>query len=456
MLFFRRKPKPQIIPRAEHCLSRRDIDPDALKVLYRLASLNHEAYLVGGSVRDLLLGRKPKDFDVGTDARPNEIRREFRNCFLVGKRFRLAHIVFGKKVIETATFRKAPDANAVQDEHGLYQYEDNTFGTPEEDALRRDFTVNGLFYDIKSFAIIDYVGGLKDLKARIIRSIGDPTIRFREDPVRMMRAVRFAAKLGFEIAPGDQKAIRKFASELTNASVSRLCEEIQRLFVRGATERSLRLAFELGILEPLLPSLTAWLQASPDHQEQTWAALRALDTIAKDHEVTPATAFVALYTPMVNEAIETARRTAQRRVNERYLRRITAEKILNPVVKKYRLPRAVWMTAVDIFELHLRLQCPPSKASGRDVRFAVHNVFPEVLMGARVLALLTPDTPWQIEAWEALHKSLAKPKGRSSGKDSESEEPQPKPHSRRPRRRPRRRRKGKPGETSAQSKPQQA
>ena len=135
MFLFRRKNKPIIIPRQEHNLSRRDIDPDALKVLYRLASLHHRAYLVGGSVRDLLLGRTPKDFDVGTDARPNEIRRQFRNCFLVGRRFRLAHIVFGKKVIETATFRKAPDPNAVQDEHGLYQYEDNTYGTPEEVAM---------------------------------------------------------------------------------------------------------------------------------------------------------------------------------------------------------------------------------------------------------------------------------------------------------------------------------
>ena len=148
MFFLRKRNKAKIIPRAEHCLSRRDIDPDALKVLYRLASLNYDAYLVGGSVRDLLLGRAPKDFDIGTDARPNEIRHNFKNCFLVGKRFRLAHIVFGKKVIETATFRKAPNPNAVQDEHGLYQSEDNTFGTPQEDALRRDFTVNGLFYDI--------------------------------------------------------------------------------------------------------------------------------------------------------------------------------------------------------------------------------------------------------------------------------------------------------------------
>jgi poly(A) polymerase len=295
MFFLRKRNKAKIIPRAEHCLSRRDIDPDALKVLYRLASLNYDAYLVGGSVRDLLLGRSPKDFDIGTDARPNEIRHNFKNCFLVGKRFRLAHIVFGKKVIETATFRKAPNPNAVQDEHGLYQSEDNTFGTPQEDALRRDFTVNGLFYDIKTFSIIDYVGGLKDLQNKCIRSIGDPCIRFREDPVRMMRAVRFAAKLGFEICPNDIKAMKKFAHELANASISRICEEIQRLFVQGATERSIHLAYDYGLLDNLLPSLAKWMHESKDHEAKVWASLTALDTLAQTQEVSNAVAFAMLF-----------------------------------------------------------------------------------------------------------------------------------------------------------------
>lgn len=434
-LFRRKRPKPLIIPRNEHTLSRRNIDGDALKVLYRLASLNHEAYLVGGSVRDLLLGRTPKDFDVGTDARPNEIRREFRNCFLVGRRFRLAHIVFGKKVIETATFRKAPDPNAVQDEHGLYQTEDNTFGTPEEDALRRDFTVNGLFYDIKTFSIIDYVGGLKDLKAKVIRSIGDPAIRFREDPVRMMRAVRFAAKLGFTIASTDIKAIRRYAGELKNASVSRLCEEVQRLFVRGATETSITLAYEYGLLRELLPTLTQWIEESPAHLQEVKAALRALDEVSQTRETTVSMAFAALYWPMVARMISAMRPTGKR--NERHLRKVSAEKAFAPAVAKYRLPRAVWMTAVDILELVSRLTSAPNTDSPRDLRLINHPLFPEILTAADIFKKLNPDAGWQLKAWNAFYRHDGPPADLAEG---ETLPERPNPHSRKMRRRSKRRR----------------
>src|SRR5437660_3633583 len=202
---------PRIVPRAEHSISRRDIDPDALKVLYRLRQYDHVAYLVGGSVRDLLLGRRPKDFDIGTSAHPYQVKKLFRNCWIIGRRFRLAHVKFGPKVIEVATFRRqvapgeevvqdgvpAPDPSTPEGEHLIHR--DNTFGTPEEDAFRRDFTINALFYDIATFSIIDYVGGLDDLDARVIRSIGDPEVRFLEDPVRMLRAVVLAARLDFRI-----------------------------------------------------------------------------------------------------------------------------------------------------------------------------------------------------------------------------------------------------------------
>jgi poly(A) polymerase len=443
MFFLRKKNKPTIVPRSEHSLSRRDIDPDALKVLYRLASLNHEAYLVGGSVRDLLLGRKPKDFDVGTDARPNEIRHIFRNCFLVGKRFRLAHIVFGKKVIETATFRKAPRPDAVQDEHGLYQYEDNTFGTPQEDALRRDFTVNGLFYDINTFSIIDYVGGLKDLKNKCIRAIGDPNIRFREDPVRMMRAVRFAAKLGFNICSSDQKAIKKYASEIANASLSRLCEEIQRLFVQGATERSIRLAYDYGLLEALLPDLYQWMKASPDHREQVWNALQALDKVSETRETSNAVAFAMLFYPMVTHAVEQlrAKTPSGKRFNTFHARRLAAEKVLSPIVKHYRFPRALWMTAVDILELTDRLTRKPDPASARDIRFINHGIFPEILQGADVFKTLFPERTWQIEAWTTLYRN-AGPIARQKREGDYI--PPVNPHSRKARRRrPKHRRKAK-------------
>lgn len=435
MFFFKRKhPKPTIVPREEHTISRKQIDPDALKVLYRLADRNHEAYLVGGSVRDLLLGRTPKDFDVGTDARPNEIRREFRNCFLVGRRFRLAHIVFGKKVIETATFRKAPEATDVVDEHGLYQSEDNTFGTPQEDALRRDFTVNGLFYDIRTFAIIDYVGGLKDLKARLIRSIGDPFIRFQEDPVRMMRAVRFAAKLDFEISANDIKAIRRCAPTLANASVSRLCEEIQRLCVHGATERSIRLAYEYGLLAVLLPELAAWISASGANANALWRSLHALDALAGEVEASPALAFAALYWPMTSSFI--AQGKPARRGNERFLRRQAAEKALGPAIRQYRLPRALWMTAADILELATRFAQPPREDSARDLRFLNHVLFPLCLVGAKILSAQGDLPADHFDAWAQAYQRLGPPARVEQG---EAVPERPNPHRRRMRRRPRRR-----------------
>jgi len=212
---------PVVVPRAGHAISRRQIDPDALKVLYRLHQNNFTAYLVGGSVRDLLLGRRPKDFDVGTDAHPYQVKRLFKNCWIIGRRFRLAHVRFGTKTIEVATFRRqlsaaelaAPDepgGGIVVDELGDVDrmvHRDNTFGTPEEDAFRRDFTINALFYDIADFSIIDYTGGLEDLEARVVRSIGDPVERFQEDPVRMIRAVSMASRLDFSIDPPIDAAI---------------------------------------------------------------------------------------------------------------------------------------------------------------------------------------------------------------------------------------------------------
>src|SRR6476646_5019047 len=205
--------EPTIVPRSQHTLSRRDVDPDALKVLYRLHEHNYIAYLVGGSVRDLLLQRRPKDFDIGTSAHPHQVKKLFRNCWIIGRRFRLAHVRFGTKTIEVATFRRlvspeelaATEAEAAaieasadaaddrsQDARDRLVHRDNTFGTPEEDAFRRDFTINALFYDIGTFSIIDYTGGLQDLRDRLVRCIGDPTERFQEDPVRMLRAVAMA------------------------------------------------------------------------------------------------------------------------------------------------------------------------------------------------------------------------------------------------------------------------
>src|SRR5438067_9554122 len=253
--------EPRIIPRDAHTVSRRDIDSDALKVLYRLRQFEHVAYLVGGSVRDLLLGRRPKDFDIGTSAHPYQVKKLFRNCWIIGRRFRLAHVRFGNKVIEVATFRRQvepgeeivaegvpapahhgdqgrPPASGQTDEHLIHR--DNTFGTPEEDAFRRDFTVNALAYDIATFSVIDYVGGLDDLRAGIVRAIGDPEVRVREDPVRMMRAVALAARLDFAIDPPVLDAIRRHRRELARSSPPRLLEEYYKILRAGAAEKTFR------------------------------------------------------------------------------------------------------------------------------------------------------------------------------------------------------------------------
>ena len=281
-------PDPIVIPRAAHTLSRRDIDPDALRVLYRLHQAGYIAYLVGGSVRDLLLGRRPKDFDIGTSAHPHQVKRLFRNCWIIGRRFRLAHIKFGTKVIEVATFRRQvpPDAEAppvllpseVQgppdsaDTGGEIRqlHRDNTFGTAEEDAFRRDFTVNALFYDIATFSLIDFVGGREDLEARMIRCIGDPNIRFAEDPVRMLRAIVLAARLDFRLDPPVIEAIMRHKALIGKAAPARLLEEYYKVLRSGESLRAFHFLGEVGLLQHITPEIPWPL---PHGVEQSLAAL---------------------------------------------------------------------------------------------------------------------------------------------------------------------------------------
>ena len=288
---------PVVVPRAEHAISRKQIDPDALKVLYRLHQNNYAAYLVGGSVRDLLLGRRPKDFDIGTDAHPYQVKRLFRNCWIIGRRFRLAHVRFGPKTIEVATFRRqltaaelaAPDEPGeviVVDELGDVDrmiHRDNTFGTPEEDAFRRDFTVNALFYDIADFSIIDFTGGLRDLEARVIRSIGEPTERFQEDPVRMIRAVSMASRLDFSIDPPIDAAITAHRGELARSAPARLIEEIYKLLRAGAAEKAFRMLAERRMLESIAPEM------QKRAGDALFRSLAAVDAYRRRFEETPET-----------------------------------------------------------------------------------------------------------------------------------------------------------------------
>jgi hypothetical protein len=271
---------PRILSRPEHNLSRKNIDPDALKVLYRLKNSGFVAYLVGGGVRDLLLERQPKDFDIGTSAHPQQVRKLFRNCFIVGRRFRLAHVRFGRKVVEVSTFRKAAEPEGGD----TLIHRDNTFGTPEEDAFRRDFTVNALFYDIANFSVIDWVHGIEDLIDRVIRTIGDPAVRVREDPVRMLRAVALAARLDFTIHPDTAEALRALRGEIVRSSSARILEEFYKILRQGRSRRTFEMLHEYGLLAYILPEAD---QAISRGREALLVSLARLDAHRQAGLATP-------------------------------------------------------------------------------------------------------------------------------------------------------------------------
>jgi poly(A) polymerase len=272
-------PDPLVIPVE---VPRERIDPDAAKVIRRLRRNDHLAYLVGGGVRDLLLGHQPKDFDIATSARPAEVRALFRNCRVIGRRFRLAHVMFGGgKIIEVATFRRDPAAQDRDDEDDLLITHDNVFGLPHEDARRRDFTINGLFLDTEAMAVIDYVDGMRDLKGKVIRTIGLPDVRFREDPVRILRAIKFSARLDLGVDPEVYDAMIAQRGELERAAKPRVFEELLRLLRGGAAHRSYWLMWETGAMSVLLPSLAAYLDDDGPGARRLWGRLDALDTLKR-------------------------------------------------------------------------------------------------------------------------------------------------------------------------------
>src|SRR5947209_15769916 len=248
------QPEATIIDRANHSISRRRIPENVLKVLYRLHRSGYRAYLCGGSVRDLLMNRPPKDFDGATAAHPAEIRRLFRNSRIIGRRFRLVHVIFQDMIVEVSTFRREPERPSEENAELLIT-DDNTFGSPLQDARRRDFTMNALFYNIADFSVIDYVGGLEDMARKHVRVIGDPDIRFREDPVRMMRAVEFAARLGFDIEAATYDALLRHRNEILKSSAPRVSEEILELLRRGWSRGAIRLMVDTGLLDPLVPEV---------------------------------------------------------------------------------------------------------------------------------------------------------------------------------------------------------
>lgn len=292
-----------------HPVALKDLDPDAVRIVKRLTRFDYPAYLVGGCVRDLLLELNPKDFDIATSATPRQVKRLFSNCRIIGRRFRLAHVYFQNgKIIEVATFRardaadSGPDVAepetgppASDDTDDLLIRDDNVFGTPEEDALRRDFTINALFYDVNAETVIDHADGLGDLRRRLVRTIGDPVIRFREDPIRILRAIKFAARLDFTIEARTLAALRQTRSEIPKAASPRILEEFNRFCRSGAGRRSFEIAFDTGVFEVILPELSATYGSDGPERKILFALLDALDARWKSgREVYPGEIFSAL------------------------------------------------------------------------------------------------------------------------------------------------------------------
>ncbi|WP_261858339.1 polynucleotide adenylyltransferase PcnB [Photobacterium sanguinicancri] len=359
----------QIIPRQEHGISRRDISENALKVLYRLNKAGFDAYLVGGGVRDILLGKQPKDFDIATNATPEEIKDLFRNCRLIGRRFRLAHILFGRDVIEVATFRghhedakPAPQAGnnkkqqpvSAQNQEGML-LRDNVYGSIDEDAERRDFTVNALYYNIDDYSISDYTNGVQDLEDRIIRLIGDPETRYREDPVRMLRAARFAAKLDMTIEERTAAPIKELSTLLRDIPAARLFEESLKLLQSGQGFATYELLREYNLFQQLFPIQSEHFTEDKNSDTEKMIAyiLKATDKrIAKDMRVNPAFMYAAmLWYPMTTRAEEISI-TSGLSYYDAFM--VAANDILDEQVKTIAIPRRHTTTVRDIWQQQLR------------------------------------------------------------------------------------------------------
>ena len=413
----------------------------------RLNRNGHKAYLVGGGVRDILLGRKPKDFDVSTDAEPKQIKKLFRNCFLVGRRFRLAHIRFGyHKIIETSTFRRqpAPLADPSDPNACIMSKDDNEFGTPAEDARRRDFTINGLFYDLKDFSIIDHVGGLPDLKKGMIRSIGDPNLRFREDPVRMLRAVRFASRLGFRIESATRRAILKHHREIEKAAPPRLLEEIYRLFAFHAGEPAFFLLWQTKLMSVLFPEVDAYVRKNGKDNAPIWRFLAALDS--GEHwrgDLTPALMFAALLCDPIQKRAEELKM-----LDDHAAFAELVENLIEPIAARNRMPKAARYRLIRILVDQQRMDAaflPPEKGNNRrrrgssPTRFVGQESFPEALTLFELRAASGTADPSVLAQWIALAS-----KARLSSKEDAPAADEGSSRTGEPPRKPRRRRRRKP------------
>lgn len=396
------QPAPTIIPRPDHIISRANISPSALKVLYRLREAGYRACLVGGGVRDLLLGREPKDFDVATDAKPEQVQQLFRNCRLIGRRFRLAHVQFGPEIVEVATFR-AYSGNP-EDGHAGPRVEraadgrilrDNVYGAIEQDAWRRDFTINALYYDINNFAVLDYVGGMADLKAGFIRLIGDPAQHYHEDPVRLLRAVRFAAKLGFRIEAATEAPLHRLGHLLEQIPPARLCDEILKLFLSGYAVQSFELLRHYRLFGWLFPATERCLRHQQAHYPKTLVPRALANTdqrIAEGKPVHPAFLYAALLWEPLCEQVQ---RLEAGGLSGSEAWQEAAEQIIAAQIRRTALPRRYTLPMQEIWEMQQRLTITTGK---RALRLLEH---PRFRAAYDFLLLRSDDDPAAMElgAW---------------------------------------------------------
>ena len=438
-------PDQTVIPRDAHGLSRKQMSPNALRVLYRLREAGHGAYIVGGAVRDLLLGADPKDYDVATDATPEQVKALFRNCRLIGRRFRLAHVVFGQEIIEVATFRAASADD--QDEADRHVHEDgrvlrdNIYGSIEEDALRRDFTANALYYAIEDFSIRDFTGGYADVRQRVLRLIGDPQTRYREDPVRMLRAARLSAKLDFSIDPATADPIPQLAPLLESAAPARLFEETLKLFLSGHGERSFLALERLGLLATLLPDTAQALGSNRSGalRRMLLEGLRSTDArIAAEQPVSPAFLYALLLWPAYCRTL--AQLQAQG-MHATEAQRRAADKVTLAQARRIALPRRFSLPMQEIWLMQPRLVQRQRK---RVMRTMAHPRFRAAFDFLQLRQAASPEHAADVAFWhQAQHDPDAAIALAASDAEQEQEQ------AARPRRRRRRKPAGNGGEAQA-------
>lgn len=393
----------RVIPRDQHTISRKDISPNALRVLYRLRESGFGAYLVGGAVRDLLVGGHPKDFDVATSATPEEVKALFRNCRLIGRRFRLAHVVFGREIIEVATFRaNIDDGSGDRELDNGRLVRDNVYGTIEDDAIRRDFTCNALYYAIEDFSVRDYCGGFEDVQARLMKLIGDPELRYQEDPVRMLRAVRLAAKLNFDIEAGTAEPIPRLAGLLSEAAPARLFEEILKLFLSGHGVASFEGLERYGLLGALFPESAAALKSNRSGalRAMVLEGLRNTDArVANDEPVSPAFLFALLLWPAF---CRTLMGLQAQGVQPEDAQRRAADRVTLHQLERVALPRRFSLPMQEIWLLQTRFS---SRQRKRVFRTLSHPRFRAAFDFLVLRQFASADHAADVEFWRDAQQS---------------------------------------------------